>query len=287
MRDPHSHCFKARWYSKDVSQQYNETWGKTSSNAFFLPGISSGLTHFSRAIGLFLNNINSCWSFPLEVVEVVPAPSSVLPPHSRTLMTNSAKYAHYAPGGQLLRAQLLSFGIWTQQSVLLVLMPTVNMTCEKHVYILLCFSYTTYRTRIKGLNGLEGSRWSAGQIPKKQQRESWYHLVLYLLYFWLPHLWFVTVSTCLPCFFTDSSKRFKEISKSGWWGGSRHEDDALVPFPCERPGESSSALWFFGQLHRSCLQQAGAKDSPSLARCIDMAFGDVQICSKLKHATKI
>ena len=35
------------------------------------------------------------WTHQLQVV---PAPTSVLPPESRTLMTNSAKYAHYAPG---------------------------------------------------------------------------------------------------------------------------------------------------------------------------------------------
>lgn len=38
---------------------------------------------------------DTCWCM---LGEVVPAPTSVLPPESRTLMTNSAKYAHYAPG---------------------------------------------------------------------------------------------------------------------------------------------------------------------------------------------
>eukprot|EP00435_Cladocopium_sp_Y103_P027845 s4336_g6.t2 len=38
---------------------------------------------------------DTCWCM---LGEVVPAPTSVLPPESRTLITNSAKYAHYAPG---------------------------------------------------------------------------------------------------------------------------------------------------------------------------------------------
>ncbi|CAE6926847.1 unnamed protein product [Symbiodinium natans] len=38
---------------------------------------------------------DTCWCM---LGEVVPAPTSVLPPSSRALMTNSAKYAHYAPG---------------------------------------------------------------------------------------------------------------------------------------------------------------------------------------------
>ncbi|CAK9091026.1 Uncharacterized protein MTH_1421, partial [Durusdinium trenchii] len=38
---------------------------------------------------------DTCWCM---LGEVVPAPSSILPPQSRTLITNSAKYAHYAPG---------------------------------------------------------------------------------------------------------------------------------------------------------------------------------------------
>eukprot|EP00439_Symbiodinium_sp_Y106_P038965 s3102_g4.t1 len=38
---------------------------------------------------------DTCWCM---LGEVVPAPTSVLPASSRVLMTNSAKYAHYAPG---------------------------------------------------------------------------------------------------------------------------------------------------------------------------------------------
>ncbi|CAE7708858.1 unnamed protein product, partial [Symbiodinium sp. CCMP2456] len=38
---------------------------------------------------------DTCWCM---LGEVVPAPASVLPASSRVLMTNSAKYAHYAPG---------------------------------------------------------------------------------------------------------------------------------------------------------------------------------------------
>jgi len=38
---------------------------------------------------------DTCWCM---LGEVVPAPQSVVPPTSRTLITNSAKYAHYAPG---------------------------------------------------------------------------------------------------------------------------------------------------------------------------------------------
>jgi len=38
---------------------------------------------------------DTCWCM---LGEVVPAPRSVLPTNARTLITNSAKYAHYAPG---------------------------------------------------------------------------------------------------------------------------------------------------------------------------------------------
>ncbi|CAJ1457947.1 unnamed protein product [Effrenium voratum] len=38
---------------------------------------------------------DTCWCM---LGEVVPAPKTVLPPSARSLITNSAKYAHYAPG---------------------------------------------------------------------------------------------------------------------------------------------------------------------------------------------
>merc|ERR1712232_1355943 len=47
------------------------------------------------------------WGFGVQIVsdtcwcmlgEVVPAPLSVMPTSAQTLITNSAKYAHYAPG---------------------------------------------------------------------------------------------------------------------------------------------------------------------------------------------
>ncbi|CAE8644216.1 unnamed protein product, partial [Polarella glacialis] len=38
---------------------------------------------------------DTCWCM---LGEIVPAPATVLPSTARTLITNSAKYAHYAPG---------------------------------------------------------------------------------------------------------------------------------------------------------------------------------------------
>merc|ERR1712194_866538 len=68
--------------------------GVTTGPEILLASRAAGHAAELESFGVQLIS-DTCWCM---LGEVVPAPVSVMPTSARTLITNSAKYAHYAPG---------------------------------------------------------------------------------------------------------------------------------------------------------------------------------------------